>query len=210
MSLLFSAFGPDFVGLPILSLLGADADEINFVKRMILNDSGCINTSSSGRIFDGFAALMGVCSENHFEAQAAMALESAAARCDQLAPFAAGHFFELVPTDGQLLIDFAPLVREVVRRSREPVPELAALVHEQFVAAWEAAIVRAVDETALTTVVLSGGTFCNQIVANRLADRLTRRGLEVLDHHRVPPNDGGLALGQAAVAAHRFARDASL
>ena len=110
--------------------------------------------------------------------------------------------------NGGLTIELSPLVREVLHRLRNkaPVEELAAIFHDQFVAAWEAAVVKASDQTGLICVVLSGGVFCNEIIDRELARRLAARGLHVLRHELVPPNDGGLALGQAALAGYRARR----
>jgi hydrogenase maturation protein HypF len=135
-----------------------------------------------------------------------MALESAAAAAGDILP-AAHPLFELREQGqgGAMQISFAPLVREFVRQRDRgtPVEELAALFHDQFAAAWEAAVVRAVEQTGLICVALSGGVMCNAIIDRLLADRLQERGLNVLRHCSVPPNDGGLALGQAALAAYR-------
>jgi hydrogenase maturation protein HypF len=71
----------------------------------------------------------------------------------------------------------------------------------QFAAAWEDVIVRAADVNQISSVGLSGGVFANQFFTNEITCRLQQRGLTVLRHQVVPPNDGGLALGQALVAA---------
>jgi hydrogenase maturation protein HypF len=102
------------------------------------------------------------------------------------------------------VIDLGPLVRDLVaRRARgAPAELLAALFHEQFVSAWEAAVIRGVEQTGLIEVALSGGVLCNQIIDRQLTERLAARGLHVLRHRLVPPNDGGLALGQAALTSY--------
>ena len=162
-------------------------------------------------MFDGVAALLGLCDHNHFEAQAAMALESAAAGAtsfarsnwvDQPARFRITSGAATEPAE----IELAPLVREILHRQEGGVRvgELAALFHEQLALAWAAAVNGAVETTGIATVALSGGVFCNQILTQRLTGLLKQHGLQVLRHRLVPPNDGGLALGQAAVAAARW------
>jgi hydrogenase maturation protein HypF len=86
------------------------------------------------------------------------------------------------------------------------VHQRAAIFHDQFARAFCEAAVHHADRTGVRDVVLSGGVFCNERVTTRLTDLLTCRGLAVLRHEQVPPTDGGLSLGQAAVAAARIAK----
>jgi hydrogenase maturation protein HypF len=200
MALLLNAYGDAFLDQPVVRGLAPDAEQARFVAEMLRTHTGCVSSSSAGRVFDGVAALLGLCRENHFEAQAPMALESAAIAADKPATPSEPLF----AIDEHGVIDLAPLVRRLVERRVHGVPaeELAALFHHQFTAAWEAAVVRAVEQTRLIEVALSGGVMCNQIVDRQLTERLRARGLHVLRHHIVPPNDGGLALGQAALASY--------
>ena len=115
-----------------------------------------------------------------------------------------GDFFEIVA--GQpLRIELSPLVRELVlRQQRKGKPaDLAAFFHRQFAAAWAQAVKMAALDTGLNAVALSGGVFCNEILTKELIRRLDLLGLTVLRHRRFPPNDGCIALGQAAVASAR-------
>jgi hydrogenase maturation protein HypF len=203
MALLLNAFGDEFADHPIVEQMAPDAEQARFVVEMLRTRANCVSSSSAGRVFDGVAALLGICRENHFEAQAPLALESAAWEFGAITATAPPPqpLFDL-REHGE--IDLSPLVRELVgRRLRgAPAEELASLFHDQFVAAWEAAVMRAVEQTKLIEVVLSGGVLCNEIVDRCLTERLAERGLHVLRHRLVPPNDGGLALGQAALASH--------
>jgi hydrogenase maturation protein HypF len=204
MSLLQAALGDVALAHPLAVELASHPEHARFVAQMLRSGANCVTSSSAGRIFDGVAALLRLCSINSYEAEAAMALEAAAARAGS-APKPPEHpLFELRGT-GCFTIDLVPLIREIVRGrgQGEPAELLAARFHEQFVAAWEAAVVRASDETGLIAVVLTGGVFCNEILDRELTRRLRARGLHVLRHNQVPPNDGGLALGQAAIAAFR-------
>jgi len=133
-----------------------------------------------------------------------MALEATASQA--VTPVKAQDvLFDLGDSQGRIEVDLRPMVRMIVeRRERDAdVSTLAALFHETVAAAWEAAVMKAVGQTGLKCIVLSGGVFCNQLLSESLARRLQAGGLEVLRHMRVPPNDGGIALGQAAVAARR-------
>jgi hydrogenase maturation protein HypF len=172
--------------------------------QMMSRGLNCAHTSSAGRVFDGVAALLGLCAHNDFEAQAAMTLESAASHA--AAP-ELGDLFTLVDGD-PLELNLAPLVREILDRFEHgwPAETLAALFHEQFARAWDAVAAKAVEQTQIRCVAFSGGVFCNQRFTQLLTTRLQQRGLRVLRHRLVPPNDGGVAYGQAAIAATWAAR----
>jgi hydrogenase maturation protein HypF len=203
MALLSNAFGTGFASLPILAEIIPDSEQLHFVSQMLKSHTNCFTSSAAGRLFDGVAALLGLASKNHFEAQAPMALESAATKFGAV-PHIEQPLFK-IHDHGTIEIDFTPFVRELVTRRKKGTPseELAAIFHDQFAAAWEEAVMRAVEKTGLICVALSGGVMCNQLIDRLLTDRLKKRGLHVLRHRLVPPSDGGLALGQAALAAFR-------
>lgn len=197
LALLHMTFGDDFESHPAAARLYPDHSERRMIAAMIRQQVRCVNSSGTGRYFDGIAALLGLCEHNEFEAQAALALESTA----QGQPFACSAAAEC---DGE--IDLSPLVREILARQAKglPVQELAALFHDGLAATWETAVASAAERAGLGTVVLSGGVFCNQRLTLHLTRRLTARSLRVLRHRIVPPGDGGISLGQAAVAATRL------
>jgi hydrogenase maturation protein HypF len=144
-------------------------------------------SSGMGRLFDAVAAVLGVCTEVTYEGQAAIELE-------QLAGRTPARPYEWRFGDG------ATLVRAVHDDldARRPPAEIAAAFHEAVaVGAAEACL----DAAAPRTVVLSGGTFQNLRLLEATTRELELRGFRVLAHRRVPPNDGGISYGQAAVAA---------
>jgi len=151
-------------------------------------------SSGMGRLFDAVAALLGVRDEVTYEGQAAIELE-------QLAGHAVANAYGCRVHDG--IIHGADLVAcahddLVAGRARE---EIAAAFHEGVAAATAAAVAEHAEEDSC--VVLSGGSFQNLRLTAALGDRLRRMGLEVLTHQRVPPNDGAISYGQAAIAARR-------
>jgi hydrogenase maturation protein HypF len=156
-------------------------------------------TSSAGRLFDAVAAVLGVRDAINYEGQAAVELEQLA---DPLEP--AGYSAGISEGD-QLRVTGADLIRAVVDDIRAGVlPEIVAARFHNGVAdaiARTCAILRA--RTGLGVVALSGGVFQNLLLLERTAGRLEDGGFRVLVHGRVPPNDGGISLGQAAVAAAR-------
>ena len=143
-------------------------------------------TTSVGRLFDGVASIAGVAQRNCFEGQAAMALEWA------IGPVVTDETYPL--PDG----DWEPLIREVLAdlRNRTPAALIAARFHNALVD-W---IVSVAEHSGVRQVALSGGVFQNRYLVERAAARLEARGLTVYTHRQVPPNDGGIALGQAVLA----------
>jgi hydrogenase maturation protein HypF len=177
----------------------ASAQEKIILRQQLERRLNAPPTSSMGRLFDAVAALVGVLQEVTYEAQAAIWLEARADPDERGAyPFA----IERGATEAYL-IDPAPLFAALLcdLRAGMTLPALAARFHNgvaQMVAE-VCALARA--ETGLTTVALSGGVFQNSRLLGTVQQRLEHDGFTVLVHRLVPPNDGGLALGQAAVAA---------
>jgi hydrogenase maturation protein HypF len=205
LALLWNAWGGSLRHMPIASRLVPDAEQRGMLCGMLDRSINCAASSGAGRLFDAVAAILGLCDRNRFEAEAAMALEAAAARFGRIErdePLLA-----TLTRSPLLQIDLSPLACSIVRRLGEGVSreELAALFHEHLARAWDAVVAEAADSTGLKSVALSGGVFCNAILTRRLTALLERRGLRVLRHTLVPPNDGGIALGQAAVASARLA-----
>lgn len=207
LALLKSAFGDGYAELAITRHLLAEvaegAEASGFVMEMLRSRTGCRPTSSTGRLFDGVAALLGVAMENRFEAEAPAALEELADRSHGEA------YAWTLPDTSSRKLDVGALVREIVNEIQAGVaPEdIAARFHATLARMLTQSAIRAADGCT-RLVVLSGGAFCNDRLATAIETRLTRHkpGLKVLRNVRVPPNDGGLAYGQAAVACARLAR----
>ncbi|TDC67051.1 carbamoyltransferase HypF [Actinomadura sp. GC306] len=156
-------------------------------------------TSSMGRLFDAVAAVLGIRDRVHYEGQAAAELEQRADPSERAAYRASVHGGTAFTVAGSDLLDAA--VADL--RAGVPVPLIAARFHNGVAALIVDAATRLRDTTGLGTVALSGGVFQNMLLLDRAVAGLTAAGFEVLTHHNVPPNDGGLSLGQAAVATAR-------
>jgi hydrogenase maturation protein HypF len=146
-----------------------------------------------GRWFDAAAGLLGVQRRMAFEGQAAMRLEGLAERHGAVAPEPGLY---AIGDDGEL--DLTALVARLA-----DLPDAgygAALFHAVLVAALAEWVARAARERGVATVACGGGCFLNAILARGLAAALAARGLTMLEAQAVPPNDGGLSLGQAAIA----------
>jgi hydrogenase maturation protein HypF len=159
-------------------------------------------TTSAGRLFDAVAALLVGRTVATYEGQAAIELEALARRV----PLAAAAELPIaVRTDdeGRRILDPTALVRAVVEgRARGDDPAvLAAAFHRGLATATVEAATAIASARGLDTAALSGGVFQNALLTALVAAGLEAAGLRVLVHRRVPPNDGGISLGQAAIAA---------
>ncbi|HUO49767.1 MAG TPA: carbamoyltransferase HypF [Acidimicrobiales bacterium] len=158
-------------------------------------------TSSAGRLFDAVAAIVGLRGRVTYEGQAAVELEGLAAR----APAATAPSFpvSISAKDGMLVVDPAPMVAALmgVRAAGAEPAALAAGFHRWMAEAAVEAAVAVAAQRGLDAVALTGGVFQNALLTAWVADGLRRAGLAVLLHDQVPPNDGGISVGQAAVAA---------
>jgi hydrogenase maturation protein HypF len=170
-------------------------------------------TSSMGRLFDAVAALAGVRTHVAYEGQAAMKLEWLATD----APTGGVYPWSIVENSKEMNgrgddnpaptweIDTRPLIREVAADAERgsPAHVIARRFHSTMVEIVAEICGRIRKQTSLSTIVLSGGVFMNALLTREAESRLTEEGFAVYRHSRVPANDGGLSLGQLAVAAAR-------
>jgi hydrogenase maturation protein HypF len=194
----FPEGAPD--GLPLVERNRDRWDQVVAAARAGMNSPP---TSSAGRLFDAVAALCDVRDRINYEGQAAVELEQLA---DPDAVRGGGYEASIGPgADGALVIGGTDLVSAVVADLRAGVDR--SLVAARFHAGVRDGIVevcRAVaDRTGLQSVALSGGVFQNVLLETTTVDALRREGFAVLTHSRVPPNDGGISLGQAVIAGAR-------
>jgi len=161
-------------------------------------------TSSMGRLFDAVSSLLGLADAVNYEGQAAIALEAVADR--HCLP---GYEFEIDLERG--VIDARPVVRSIVTdlRCGKSSSTVSARFHQAVVNLIVGVAQRLKTEHLLNRVVLSGGVFQNSLLKERTRQQLEAHGFEVFTHQRVPPNDGGIALGQASVA-HALIKSGSI
>ncbi|HTW59841.1 MAG TPA: carbamoyltransferase HypF [Terriglobales bacterium] len=186
-SLLFEVFGSESLDPDTnAQSTGKPRLDRSKVRYMLKHAVQVVPTTSVGRLFDAVASIAGVAQQNRFEGQAAMLLENeiGASRTEEAYPLPGG--------------DWAPLIRAVIadKRAGVAVPTVAARFHNALVH-W---ILEVAASTGLKQVVLSGGVFQNRYLTEHAAAALEARGCDVYTHQRVPPNDGGIALGQAVMS----------
>jgi hydrogenase maturation protein HypF len=204
-ALLHGTFGADALrdDAPVLPLPDFFAPvERRTLGRMIEQGLNSPVTTSAGRLFDGVAALLGLCAVSSYEGEAAIRLEHAADPREHGAydmPWVADAEVD----DSPFLLDWRPMVRDVLTDARRGVATgvIAARVHNAFVQA----ITLQAELVGCDRVALSGGCFQNRLLTERTAASLRHHGFTVLQHRQVPANDGGVALGQVIAAAARLA-----
>ncbi len=183
----------------IRGLVGEAAARI--LGAMIARGVNTFPTSSCGRLFDAVAALLGVCRETTYEAQAAIELETLA----RTAP-PARRVYPFTIRGGETRTEetLAAIIDDL--ESGAPAPAIARAFHETVAEMIARMAADARAQSGIATVALSGGCFQNRLLLAAALERLERNGFATLVHRGVPANDGGLALGQAAVAAARMVR----
>lgn len=174
------------------------AEELRLLERVVRSGINAPRTSSMGRLFDGVASLLGLRQRCAFEGQAAMELESAAERASgdvELTPLAVQP-----PADAEspMVLDWQPLCEALLRRRQAGcgIDMLAACFHASLVET----VVQVARCVGVPSLALGGGCFQNRRLLEGCVGRLRAEGYRPYWPQRVPPNDGGVALGQVTVA----------
>ena len=201
LSYLLATFGTEYRMLPLALNERTDDERHDVIRQMIERQFNSPLTSSCGRLFDAVAALLGLRDEARFEGQAAMELEM---HC--VDGVSAAYDFDVLSPSGDapepLQLDWRPTIRGIVDDilSGVPTPVIAAKFHNAIVNGTAEMCSAIAERSGLEKVTLSGGCFQNVRLVQGLVPALERRGLVPYTQHLVPPNDGGVSLGQAAVA----------
>lgn len=220
------AFGDEVYSLDLPCLKRIPPEHLEVLARACDTGLNCPRTSSLGRLFDAAASILDIRHETAFEGQAAMELEMyATGESDGMtlpyeilpddtepltgAPVLWGTAKSAAVTEKPLCetsytIDFRPLVRALVEELRHGKPRsvLALSFHIAILSSFLDVAERIRETTGIATAALSGGCWQNRILSERFQSMLRDRSFTVLTHRQVPPNDGGIALGQAYVASH--------
>jgi hydrogenase maturation protein HypF len=177
--------------------------KIALINAMMARRIQTVSTSSCGRLFDAVAALVGLGSGATYEGQAAIALENAAeSGVEDRYPFQAEG-------DEPIQIDMRPAIEAIVRDlgAGKSSGYISACFHNTLAAVVSETCLRLRRQEKLNRVCLSGGVFQNILLLERSTAHLRRDGFEVFLHARIPPNDGGVSLGQAAIANEQLGRE---
>ncbi|MBO4779316.1 MAG: carbamoyltransferase HypF, partial [Selenomonadaceae bacterium] len=163
------------------------ADDAQLVGQKFLLDKkiNCVTSTSAGRLFDAVAAVLGICNVSSYEGEAAMKLQACAERSirELFGTFATtAELFNGILSrrlDGENIFDTAKFFHASLAEF------IAQTCHELSL------------RTKIKTVALSGGVFQNSLLSSLTAEALRKRGLKILRHSMIPPNDGGICIGQA-------------
>src|SRR5208282_408166 len=204
VSCLAHHFGRDFLKLEFLKLdvpfvRQLNRPKVDLLLRMIEQGVNSPLTSSCGRLFDAVAALAGVRQQVNYEAQAAIELEMAISASED----ETGYPLELLPDGDRWIIGTRPLFKALLDDLGRNLPAAAISrrFHNGLVEGFVQLATLLRKKTTLRRACLSGGTFHNIYLSQRLEARLSEAGFEVFTQKEVPSGDGGLSLGQALVAA---------
>lgn len=162
--------------------------EQKIISRAIENNINTVKTSSMGRLFDAVSAMLGICGYNRFEGECAMRLEAAAASTSEIFPL------ELELEKGEFMVDRLLRAVAAAMDSGADPKSIARGFHLAVVNA----LVKAAKLCGNRRVLISGGVFMNRLITEELVRAGAQNGLEIFMNEKVPPNDGGLALGQIA------------
>ena len=179
----------NFVNLDVARELKlADEKNLRGVQFLLDKNINCVVSTSVGRIFDAIAAILGICSVSSYEGESAMRLQAAAERSNK------NFRAEFKNTD--------EIVAEILirRLNGENICDLARLFHERLAEMTAQTIFELSGRTRIKIVALSGGVFQNSLLTTLLTEKLRRAGLKILRHALIPPNDGGICIGQAIYA----------
>jgi len=206
LSLLKKAYGSEFTLQKfewLLERIEPDTNKLRIISEQLEKGVNCVETSSLGRVFDAVAAMLGLGSYNHFDAQLPMALEAAIEN-----EIEEHYDFELINRAGEpLQIDLGKILKQLIVdiRKETAISIISAKFHNTISEILLSFAVICRLETNLSTVALSGGVFCNRYLINRLIKQLKQNDFSVLFNREVPSNEGGISLGQAAIAANIYA-----
>ncbi len=189
-SYLFRYFGDnlDYKAIPLFRSI--DVSKLSMVREMIIKKINSPLTSGAGRLFDAFSALLSLCSDETFDSEAPMRLESAIdCETNDYYPFLSGETIVFSDTFKALLEDMSCL----------KVPVIAAKLHNTIAQVILQTSQQIKRSTSINKVVLSGGVFQNKYLIEKTSFLLRKERFKVFTNHLVPANDGGISLGQLAV-----------
>jgi hydrogenase maturation protein HypF len=204
LGLLYEIFGEELFAMDELAPMRSfESQELNLLRQMLLKKINAPATSSAGRIFDAVASIAGVRQITKFEGQGAMELEFAldGFHTDETYPAPLGEGDQ----QSAIIVDWQPMLLCVINDVRRSVP--AGIISAKFHNTMVESIVAVARRVGEGRVALTGGCFQNKYLTERAIRRLREEGFRPYWHQRVPPNDGGIALGQIVAAARALRKE---
>jgi len=195
VSYLYHYFGETIITKFPFLFEGIDNKELEIVLFMLKNKMNSPLTSSAGRLFDSVSALLNVCRHSSYHAEAPMRLEAMAdTNENDYYSFKIGKAISMKPAFQEMIKD----LKDGFENSR-----ISAKFHNTIIEVINKTALLIRENSHINKIALSGGTFQNRIIIERTETKLKENGFEVYTQSSVPSNDGGIALGQLAIAAKR-------
>jgi hydrogenase maturation protein HypF len=201
LSYLYACYGENFLNLDLEFVKKIDRHKWEVIKRMLDQKINVFFTSSAGRLFDCISVLLNWRERTNYEGQPAVELEFLA---DE--NIKGKYDFEITKEQDIFIVHPEWIISGVVKdlMNKEKKSKMAAKFHNTVAQIINEVCSRLRKEQSLNSVCLSGGVFQNVFLLDRTYELLTRNKFKVYTHHQVPPNDGGISLGQATVANQRI------
>ena len=170
-----------------------------------------VMSTSAGRLFDAVSAILGIRRQSSFEGEASTALQFAAEEFEQKGKLNGNEIWDnvqpvILGLEGRCILNTEALVKQIVEAKLQGTDSgaLAYLFHQTLAEQIVVACIEARKSSGRNKTALSGGVFQNRLLLHLTEERLGQEGFEVLRHHMIPPNDGGIAIGQAAYGMNRL------
>lgn len=185
----------EMLGLGFLENI--DVGKVSFICDMVDKGINCPDSSSMGRVFDAVAALINVCVESSFQAEAPMRLEN-------MIDESCTDLYDFTIFENQISLDemFVQIVNDINKKVTKEI--ISSKFHNTIIELSIEGVKHINKLTSINNIALSGGSFQNKYLCNKIENRLKGNGFNVFFNAKVPSNDGGLALGQLAIAAHQI------
>jgi hydrogenase maturation protein HypF len=204
ISYLYKSYGNEILDLEIEFINRIPKKQLQLLTNVISNKLNSPLTSSVGRLFDAVSSLLGICDKVNYEGQSAIELEMAIKVKSQKSKVKS-YGYTVIKEDEVFIVDPKQIIMGIIEDLKKAIPVgvISFKLHNTIVEIIVNICKRIHNITGLNKVVLSGGVFQNMFLLSNAVNRLRVEGFEVYTHHKVPTNDGGISLGQVAIAAHR-------
>ena len=195
-------FGDEFLNLPLDFIDRIEIKKWFILKKMLSQRINSPLTSSVGRLFDAVSAILGIRNKIKYEGQAAMELEVAIEEERNGSCHIKNYKYRIREKNGIFIIDAKEMITGIVEDLKQslPIPLISFKFHNTITEIIVDVVCRIKEKFDLNKVALSGGVFQNMFLLHNTVSRLHSNGFRVYTHHKVPTNDGGISLGQAAIA----------
>jgi len=195
ISYLYNSFGQHVRSLDIPFIQQMEDKKLNLILEALEKKINCPLSSGAGRLFDAVAALIHVCPVSKFHAEAPMRLES----------LTIDSIYERYEISHQEIISFKEMFQQILEdiHQKKPAEIISTKFHNTIIYTIFKVALQIRRETGLNKIVLSGGTFQNKYIMERIEPLLIKNKFKVFSQSRIPCNDGGIALGQLIIAANK-------